>query len=160
MKRFTWPLQRLLDVKIQQEQTLKTELFALVRDIATLRQEITQRRYTLRAQLADLAGQNLHARIAKQEVFMNFSAIQEEQIRALETRLTQAESYRQQKIAELLRTRSSRETLEKKRSEARALHMKKQLKLEQKHLDEGSHISFARNALESQRARSSTGSPT
>ena len=57
MKRFHWRLQRLLDVTIQREKALRSELFAMSRKIAFAHQEIFRRQATLRAALSDLSSE-------------------------------------------------------------------------------------------------------
>lgn len=146
MKRFKWPLQRLLDVTVQREQALRAELLALSREIAGARQEIFRRQAVLRSLLAELAQQQLPQRIPKQQVFLNCSESADRDIRRLREALKGLESRRREKSDSFLQTRARRETLERRRAEARGLHIRQQLKLEQIQFDEGAHISHAQEA--------------
>ena len=146
MKRFKWPLQRLLDVTVQREQALRQELLGLSREMARVRQEVFRRLSVLRSLLAELASQELPERIPKQQVFLKYSDAGEREIRRLRDTLKALESQRREKTNQFLSTRSSRETLERRRAEAKQLHIRRQLKLEQSQLDEGAHVSYARKA--------------
>ena len=59
MKRFTWPLQRLLEVTVQRERALQAELLALSRQVASLRQRILRRQAVLRGLLAEAQDRGL-----------------------------------------------------------------------------------------------------
>ena len=146
MKRFKWPLQRLLDVTVQREQGLRAELLALSRQMARARQEIFRRQAVLRSLLGELARQELPQRIPKQQLFLKCSAAGERDIRRLREELKRLESQRREKTEQFLKTRASRETLERRRAEARQRHIRQQLKIEQTQFDEGAHVSYARQA--------------
>ncbi len=149
MKRFRWTLQRLLEVTSHREQVLRAELLNLSREIAGLRQIILARHAVLQSLLADLAKAELKSRFAQQQLFMNYVKNDQEQIRRFEQQIKELESLRKQTNAQFLEVRSSRKTLERLRQEAKDRHLRVQLKLEQKQLDEVAHISFARDLLDS-----------
>jgi len=144
MKRFVWPLQRLLDVTVHRERAHKAELLALASRVAGLRQQIAQRRFILNVSLQELSKQKLPDRVSDQETFINNSAHDRRRIRQLESQLRQAESKRETLIKELLAIKSKREALEARREADRAAHLKQEMKREQKRLDESAHISYAR----------------
>lgn len=147
MKRFKWSLQRLLNVTIQRERALRTELFDLSRKIARVHQEIFRRQAILRAALADLSGEKLQKRIPKQQVFMKCSKDTHKILDQLKTRLRLLENQRTETTARFMKIRASRETLERLREEARQQHIRQELKLEQKMLDEGAQVAFARDKI-------------
>ncbi|HUT61439.1 MAG TPA: hypothetical protein VNA25_26630 [Phycisphaerae bacterium] len=151
MRRFKWPLQRLLDITANREEALRRELFELSRRIAAVRREILRRRAVLRHLLSELAVQQIHRRIADQEVFMRCAEPEERLIGQFNEQLGAAERQRADKTAELMKTRSSRKTLERLREEARQNHMREQFKLEQKQFDETAHLTFARDASAARR---------
>jgi flagellar export protein FliJ len=147
MKRFRWSLQRLLDVTVQRERALRAELVALSGRISRLREEILRRRAVLRTLLEELGRQDIERRIRNQEVFMTFSAAEERRIRRLNENLKELESQRAQKTAQLLKTRTSRKTLERLREEAYQRYVKEARRIEQKQLDESGNVAFARRLL-------------
>ena len=149
MKRFRWPLQRLLEVTVHREQALRAELLNLSQEIVGLRQIILARQAVLRSLLAELAKEDLQKRFSKQQLFMNYVQNDQKQIRRLEQQLKELRTLRKQKNAQFLQIRSSRRTLERLRKEAKQRHLRAQLKLEQKQLDEVAHISFAGKLLDS-----------
>ena len=149
MKRFRWPLQRLLEVTAYREQALRAQLLNLSQEIVGLRQIILARQAVLRSLLAELAKEDLQKRFSKQQLFMNYVQNDQKQIRRLEQQLKELRTLRKQKNDQFLQIRSSRRTLERLRKEAKQRYLRAQLKLEQKQLDEGAHISFAAKLLDS-----------
>ncbi len=149
MKRFRWPLQRLLEVTAHREQVLRAQLLNLSQEIVGLRQIILARQAVLRSLLAELAKEDLKKRVSKQQLFMNYVQNDQKQIRRLEQQLKELRTLRKQTNAQFLQVRSSRKTLERLRKEAKDRYLRDQLKLEQKQLDEVAHISFAGKLLDS-----------
>ena len=144
MKRFKWQLQRLLDVTLQRERSLRLQIVELSREIARRRREIVARRAALNAVLAELARLGLPERIGKQEVLMDCCAAKEQEIEGLQREVQDLESQRSARRERFAKTRSARQTLERLRDQARQRHIREQLRLEQKQLDEAAHIAFAR----------------
>ncbi len=157
MKRFRWPLQRLLDVTMQRELARRAELLRLGRETARVRQEIASRRRVIRASLKELARQALAERMGQQEIVLACSAGREREIRRFQDRLEALAGERKRTVEELVRVRGARETLEKMRDEARWRHVQEQLKLEQKALDEVAHVAFAHRALQAPTAPAAAG---
>ena len=147
MKRFKWPLRRLLDVTVQRELVLRGKVLALSQDVARAHQEIVRRQAVLKSVLDDLAGQDIERRIPRQEVFMNCSEVSKKKIRGLEKELESLRSRRAVETARFLKVKTSRETLERLRAEALGRHRAEQLKLEQKQLDESARVTFVRKVL-------------
>ena len=145
MKRFKWPLQRLLDVTIQRERALEAELLALSREMAEVHQEIFRRQTVLRTLLTDLASEEFPERIPRQRLFLDSSKAAKQILDRLRAQLEELQARREAVMAKFIKIRASRETLERIREEARQQHIREQLNLEQKALDESAQISFARN---------------
>ena len=152
MKRFKWPLQRLLEVTCQREKALRSEIFGLSRKIARGHQEIFQRQATVRAALSDLSHERFDRRMAKQRLFLDCSAGLHRAITQLKAKVKELEVSRGQTTEKLMKTRASREILERLREEARQQHIREQLKLEQKDLDEAAQVSFARKKIQARRS--------
>ena len=148
MKRFKWPLQRLLDVTTRREEALRSELVSLSQAAARLAQEIVTRQALLRSALQDLGGQVLADRIARHEMVMTCSQVLDREIEAFAHRLDQCRQRRKQRTRDLLKLRASRETLERLRQEARQRYLRQQTALEQRRLDEAAQVAYARNALD------------
>jgi hypothetical protein len=144
-------LQRLLDVTIRKEEALRSELVSLTQEAARLAQEIVTRKALLRSALRDLAGQALADRVALTRVVMKCSQIMQRETDRLAGELDQCRQKRKRKSEELLRLRSSRETLERLREEAEKRYLREQMALEQRQLDETAQVGYARNALHERR---------
>jgi len=147
MKRFKWPLQRLLDVTIQQGLAMRAELFRLSRQIAAVHRELLRRQASLRSALQDFADKPIQQRMREQEVFMQCSDRQRLQLDRLREDLEGLRLERSRKIKEFKETRSSQKTLERLREESLRRHQAQAAKEEQKHLDESSQIAFAREVV-------------
>ena len=152
MKRFKWPLQRLLNVTEQREKVLRAELFALSRDIAWTHQEIFRHQTMLRTQLANLSIEQLSQRIPKQELFMTSAKVTERILRELGARLEDLKGKRGAKAKEFAKIKTSRETLERMRQEAQTEHTRQELRTEQKVFDERAQIAFARGQKQAARS--------
>jgi len=150
MRRFVWRLQRVLQIKAKQEQTKRTELFELTERLAQTRSELLTRQRILKDIIADIAAKKPHKRLHQQEFFLKYSMTSDEQIKNLAQRVIELESQQRKKIAELLELRRFREGLEKLRAEAKMRFIKEQERLEQKELDEGATICFARKMVPDQ----------
>ena len=147
MRRFQWPLQRVLDVKIQQERAMRMELVRLSQDIAAAHRDLFRRQAFLRGVLADLAGQAVQQRLPEQREFMLRSATEEAQLDRLREELKALQDRRSEKTIALSRIRSARETLEGLREESLLEHTRAALKQDQKKLDESSHLVVARELI-------------
>ena len=144
MKRFTWKLQRVLDITAQRERARRSELFALAQAVVRVRGAIVERRTVLRILLEELGRRRVGDRLADQAVFMEYSVMEERDIRRLQDRLKQLVAERSQKRDEFMQTRSMRETLERRREQARGEYLRQAAKREQADFDEGTHVAYAR----------------
>ncbi|MBS3734251.1 MAG: hypothetical protein KGY99_04920 [Phycisphaerae bacterium] len=151
MKRFTWPLQRLLDVTAQRELALRAELFAFARRIAQQRQQIVHRRSVLDGMLEALGRDASAERLTRQELFMRYAETARQEIDSLNMQLESLRKQRRQKTAEFSKIRSSRKALERLREQARRRWRRDYMRFEQKVTDENANLAYAR-----QRARSRT----
>ena len=155
MKRFVWRLQRVLGIKSLEEKTKRAELLKLIEKLATRRGELLMRKRILNDIISDLAGKDRHkpilvagkGQLGEQEFFLKCSATIDEQIKKLENKVSELESQQREKTAEVLRARRFKKGLERLRAEAKTEFINEQEKLEQKDLDEGATISFARKNI-------------
>lgn len=147
MKRFAWRLQRILDIETKKEQKVRSELLELTEKLAETRGVLLTQQMILKDIMTDLAGENPRKRLGRQEFFLKYSATSDRRIKKLKEKVSALESQQREKIAELLKVRRFKESLEKLRAEAKTQFIKKQEKLEQKELDEMASVSFARNMI-------------
>ena len=145
MKRFVWRLQRVLDVKTKLEQKKRAELLETTEKLVVTRGELLARQKTLQDIIAGLNKEKPGKRLGKQEFFLRHSAASDEQIKKLKDRASELELQQKEKIIEVLKIRRFKKGLERLRAQAKETFIKEQEKLEQKELDEGATVCFARN---------------
>ena len=147
MKRFAWPLQRLLDVTEQRERAQRAEMQVLAREMARLRQDAVAHRAAVRALIAELSGLGLPERLSRNVDFVRCCQAHDRQVEQLESRIAALAVKREELMRVLIKTRKSRETLERLREEARQEHLREQTKLEQVQFDETAHTAKARKLI-------------
>ena len=144
MKRFTWRLQRVLDVKAKQEQIKTQELFVITDKLAQTRSSLLAQQQILRDILESIVNEKASERLGTQEFFLRNSATTDELIKKLKADVCELEAKQKEKIAEVLKLRRFKEGLERLREQAQRKYIEAQEKLEQKQLDETATLSFAR----------------
>lgn len=142
MKRFAWPLQRLLDIAVQREQALRGELAAMAEQIDQARRKVMQRRALLRHALDELDRLPIEQRLVQQPTFLAASGVAQRQIEGLEGRVAELKTKRQDVARKFMKVRSQRQTLEKLRQRAMDRYRADQARLEQKQSDEVAGIAF------------------
>jgi len=157
MKRFKWPLQKLLDVTTQRENAVEAELLAISRNLARVHQEIFYHRAKIRAMLSDLASESFPQRIPRQQVFMESARATEKRIEQLKAEATQLKARRKEATGRLIKLRKSKDTLERRREIAQSEHIRQGLRLEQKDFDEVAQRTFTRDMIAERTRRSKTG---
>jgi flagellar protein FliJ len=145
MRRFAWRLQRVLDVKAKQEQIKTQELFVITEKLAHTRSTLLAQQQILRDILDSIANESPGERMGKQEFFLRHSAATDEQIKKLQAAVGELEIKQKEKIAEVLKLRRFKESLERLREQAQRKYIEEQEKLEQKQTDETATLGFARN---------------
>jgi flagellar biosynthesis chaperone FliJ len=138
-----------LDIRAKQELIKTQELFALTEKLAQTRGELLSQQRTLRDIIESIANEKPGERLGKQEFFLRNSAATDERIKQLKTRVNELETKQREKIAEVLKLRRFKESLERLREQAKKRYMEEQEKLEQKQLDETATMSFARKSRQS-----------
>lgn len=157
MKRFTWRLQRVLDIKIKEEQIKRAELFEITQKLAQAQNELLTQKRILEDIINSLAEEHPRNRLDKQELFLKCSAINDELIKKLESKVKEIEKRQKEKINEVLKVKKFRKSLEKLRVEAKMQYIKEQEKLEQNEADEMTTIGFARKIIQKNKADSLIG---
>jgi len=144
MKKFVWRLQRVLDIKKKEEQAKRTELFQLTERLAQTRGKLLRQQQILREIIRNIAERRADERLSEQEFLLRHSTTNDDQIKRLKNELSVLESKQKQKIAEVLKIRQFKKGLEKLQATAKKEFIKEQEKLEQKDLDEGATVTYAR----------------
>jgi flagellar protein FliJ len=153
MRRFAWRLQRVLDVKAKQEQIKTQELFVITEKLAQVRTSLLAQQQILRDILESIGNEKPKDRLGKQEFFLRNSAATDELIKKLQASVRELEVKQKEKVAEVLKLRRFKESLERLREQAQKKYIEAEEKLEQKQLDETSTLRFTR---ERQNAESET----
>jgi len=153
MKRFTWRLQRVLDIKRKEEQTKRAQLLEIIEKLVQVRGELLIQKRILENIIDSLTEEHPRSRLGRQEFFLRCSATNDELIKKLESKVNEFETRQREKIAEVLKVKRLKEGLEKLRSEARARFMKETERLEQKASDERANVSFARKLVQQVESR-------
>ena len=144
MKRFTWRLQRVLDIKGKEEQIKKAELLGITEKLAQRRGELFMKQRLLKDMIESLSEEEPKVRLDKQAFFLRFSSTNDELIKKLKCEIKELVIQQKEKIAEVLKIRQFKEGLEKLRVEAKSQFIKEHEKLEQKDANEMATESFAR----------------
>jgi len=147
MRRFKWPLQRVLDIRIQQAGAQRLQLARLSQQAASVRREIFSRQAAMRNALDALGELTGVDRIVSQQEFMRLSGSEKTQLDRLESKLAEIEAQRREKAGEYQKTQSACETLEKLWEKAAQADAKAAFKLEQKEMDDNFRIGFARELI-------------
>ena len=145
MKKFEWRLQRVLEIRVMQEQKARVELFALTEKLAATRGELIIQKKILEDVVKNLAAKSARERLAEQELFFRNSASSNEKIENLKKKIKELELQQKQKLDEVVKLRQAKEGMEKLQAQAKEEYIKEQEKYEQKEMDEESNIMFVRN---------------
>ena len=78
MKKFIWRLQRLLGIKIKQENVMRAELVAVTEQAVAVRSRIMVQKAALRKMLNELAEKNAKQRMPEQEFFLKYVHVTDE----------------------------------------------------------------------------------
>lgn len=147
MKKFRWPLQRLLDVKEKQENFARIELVAITEQIVVIRGQIMMQKTLLRNLFSELNQLDPQQRTPAQRECMEYAHVTDTKIKTLHQSLEQAEQKRKVKIEEITTLRKLRKGLDRLREKA-LMHYREEInQAEQKELDENITTSYARKML-------------
>ena len=148
MRRFKWRLQRVLDLKVKQENLKRTELLQITDKLFLTRTKLLNQERILALLLAEIAASDAKSRIREQEFVLKCSATNKELIGKLKEKVRELELEQRKKIEEILEIRKAKEVLEKLRAKAESEYKIEQERLEQKEIDECATVSFVRRMRE------------
>ena len=146
MKRFVWPLERLLDVTRRREEAAKEELLRLAGEVVRQGRQIARRAAQVQAMLAGLAGESASARLPKQRLFLKWSEVELRQGEQMHKELARLEQCRREQMGRLTEIRRDRRKLEKLREGAWREYQRQVGQWELKQLDETAQVGFVRKA--------------
>ncbi len=144
MKKFVWPLQRLLDVTKKREQAMKSELVALNQRIVRLGQEIESCHADIQRMIQEISRQPIEVRMTYAQQVAAYTTVIERRAASLGLDRSKLNEEKTQKTEQLMKVRASREAMEKMRNIALTEYRRQAVVAEQKQLDESAQIGFAR----------------
>jgi flagellar export protein FliJ len=147
MKRFTWRLQRVLDIKQKEEQVKRSELVTITEQLSQARGELFMQKCILDDLIERVAGADPFQRLQQQAVLMTYSAVNDAAIKKLQADIERLSVRQKEKIAEIMKIKQFNEGLEKLRTEARLEFFREQEKREQKEMDDAVTSRFARHIM-------------
>jgi len=147
VKKFIWPLQRLLDIKEKQEDFARIELVTITEQIVIVRGQIMMQKTILRGVFSELSQLDPTQRMQRQQECMDYAHVTDAKIKTLHQTLEQTKQKRKKKIEEVVKFRKFRKGLEQLRARALVEYQKQMNQAEQKQLDENITTTFARKIL-------------
>ena len=147
MKKFTWRLQRLLDVKNIDEKCKTMELAKVTKNLEETEMMIIKHKRMLEQIISEISQKNINDRLRVQEFFMKYSSESDEIIKKLIQKMAELQDKRKKKLDELIEAKRYKEGLEKIRENAKAEFTQEQERQYQKQLDENAVMRMARKIL-------------
>jgi flagellar biosynthesis chaperone FliJ len=142
MKRFRWPLQRVLDVTEKRESAARAAVAEANGQIRLTDEAIAARREMLAELLDEMSRLSLTARIANQGVWMVSCPGKDPKLARLAARKDSLCRLRDRRMGELVEIRKQRKIYETLREKALDEYHRQLRKDEQKQLDESAAIGF------------------
>ncbi len=143
MKRFTWRLQRLLDLKEKIEKAKEVELLRLTEQIAEAMAHLMKERRRMRDMMVAIAQAHPQQRLAQQQFFMKYCPVDDKLLKQMEDHVQQLGERQQHKREELIEIKRLKEGMEKLRAKAKAEFVYEQEKLDQKESDDRTNTAYA-----------------
>ncbi len=146
MKRFKWPLQRILELTHQKERMMQGKLFNISQQIASVHRRIFQRRSATRTVLGELSQMSPADRLSVFGTLTECLRAEKKHLDELQEQLSKLQSRRSETMSQFKRTRQSREALDKLRQRALEKHLRRLHREEQKQNDESARLVYVRTA--------------
>ncbi|MDH4201315.1 MAG: hypothetical protein OEV87_00275 [Phycisphaerae bacterium] len=147
MKKFIWPLQRLLDIKKKQEDFARMELVGITEQIVMIRGQIMMQKTLLRGVFSELKRLEPQQRTQGQQECMKYAHVTDAKIKTLGQTLQQVEQKRKKKMEAIMTLRKLTKSLEQLRIKSLIRYHKELNQAEQKQLDEYITTACARKCL-------------
>lgn len=147
MARFVWRLQRVLDIRNKEEQSMRSSLMGLSERMVLLKQEIMVIRARIHTTLETLGNKSVADRLMGQQIFMKYSEYSENEIDLLKAELYEVDLQRKKKMDEILEKRKSIKALEKLRAKSKESFMLESAHIEQHEIDEFTNHRYGSTAV-------------
>ncbi len=144
MKRFSWRLQRVLEIKTKEVEAKRSELFRITEALAEKQAELITKQTILKELLRTISEKESRERLEQQEFFFKHSCASIEMIEKIKGNILDLELKQKEKMSEVLKLNRFKEGLERLRTEAKRDFIKDQERLEQQDLDEIGKMVFLR----------------
>jgi flagellar FliJ protein len=148
MKSFVWRLQRVLDIKIKEEQVKRAQLLEITEKLTHAQTELFMQKRILAEAIKNFSKEEPKKRLERQELFLKSAAVNEERIKGFEKKVADFTKLQKEKINEVVKIKKFRKSLERLREEKKLEFIKEQEKIEQRQTDEITTISFSRKIME------------
>ena len=147
MKKFTWRLQRILDLKSKEEKILTARLNEITKNIAIAQSRVTTLRIKLKNLLDEMDNNKIHGRLTEHELLMKSTFYNDLAIKTLMAEISKMKTEKQKKTEELIQLKRYKEGMEKLRQKAKDQYMAAQQKIEQNEADDRSTVRFCRDKI-------------
>jgi flagellar FliJ protein len=147
MKKFTWRLQRLLDIKNIEEKCKMMELAKVTKILEETEMMIIKHKRVLEQIISEISQKNTDDRLRMQEFFMKYSRESDEIIKKLIQKMAELQDERKKKLEELIEVKRYRKGLEKLKEQAKTTFTQEQERQDQKQLDDDASMRIARKIL-------------
>jgi flagellar biosynthesis chaperone FliJ len=144
MKRFTWRLQRVLDIKEKTEAIKRSELLQIGERLAEARTALLGQERILRDALRRIKQVTPKERLTQQALILKHAAVNDATIKRLNEHIDQLAQAHAAKAGEVIAVRQEREGLERLREKARTAFLAEQERTEQHQNDDRNSAAFRR----------------
>lgn len=146
--KFQWRLQRVLDIKQTEENTLKTELSALTEKKLSLKSKIMLINMKTNSMISNLSKLSLNQRLQRQSLTIEYSKQTQKEIAIIEKRIEEVVDKIETIKENLLEVRKYRKGLERLKEKAHEEFILDYEKKVQNEIDEITSITNARKTIE------------
>jgi flagellar export protein FliJ len=145
MKKFAWRLERVLEIKVKQEEMQRALVAQINERIAKVKREIAEWKEKAEKMLAGVRQCGPGERIGQQAFVLKTMAYLNEQVEKTKKKLAELESTREREMMKLLEMRRFRMSLENLREAAKVQHGLEVKKFEQAQSDDAVAVATARD---------------
>ncbi|MCK5000497.1 MAG: hypothetical protein KAS23_13225 [Anaerohalosphaera sp.] len=141
---FKWRLDRILEIKRKDEQLKRSEAADIAQKLEMTRKQLLDKQDSLKRLMDRINCQNPKERFQHQQIFINSSQADDNDIQIIKNSISALEQQKIQKIQEIIEAKSFVERLEKLRQKNYEQFLIEQNKIEQSELDENYNRRFTK----------------
>ncbi len=145
MRQFHWRLDRILEIKMKEEQIKQAVLAETTYHLAQVRVQLLRRQQILAGLLKDIRKKPANEKLDSQKIFLENSKANDDEIRQIQKKVQQLQQQEAEKTSELIDIKRYIKKLQKIRQKACDAFLVEQRKLQQNELDENFGIRVARH---------------